>query len=94
MPKLLLKSMDTLSSRASSATLSLSLRSSSIEEEEVIVGGAGSEEVALSSVPIIPSCELLVEARGSGSGGEDGGEDCGGSGAPSITVLGSCIIRG
>ena len=94
MPKLLLKSMDTLSSRASSATLSLSLRSSSIEEEEVIVGGAGSEEVALSSVPIMPSCELLVEARGSCGGEEGGGEDCSGSGAPSITVLGSCIIRG
>ena len=81
--------MNTLSSRASSATLSLSLRSSSIEEEEVIAGGAGSEEVALSSVPTMPSCELLVEARGS-----CGGEDCGGSGAPSITVLGSYIIRG
>ena len=85
--------MNTLSSRASSATLSLSLRSSSIEEEEVIAGGAGSEEVALSSVPIMPSCELLVEARGS-CGGDEGGEDCGGSGAPSITVLGSYIIRG
>ena len=84
--------MDTLSSRASSATLSLSLRSSSIEEEEVIVGGEGSEEIALSSVPIMPSCDLLVEARGSSGGGGSGGEDCGGSGAPSIIVLGSCVI--
>ena len=89
----MLKPMNTLSSRASSATLSLSLRSSSIEEEEVKVGGAGSEEVALSSVPIIPSRDLLVEAIGSCGGDEGGGEDCGGSGAFSITVLGSFIIR-
>ena len=85
--------MNTLSSRASSATLSLSLRSSSIEEEEVIVEGAGSEEVALSSVPIMPSCDLLVEARGSCGGDKGDGEDCEGSDAPSITVLGSFIIR-
>ena len=63
-----------------------------MEEEEVIVGGEGSEEIALSSVPIMPSCDLLVEAIGSCGGDEGGGEDCGGSGAPSITVLGSDVI--